>query len=81
MHYVTNHKIDVHKLWNRQRTRADHSIYITFNIKYVYIYTFTAIVTAYLQYNHQYNSAENKSNCLDDLSLAFVITRRGRTSS
>ena len=37
-------------------------------------------VAACLQYNHKYNSTENRSNSLDNLSLVFVIMRSGRTS-
>ena len=44
------------------------------------MFDITANVTACLQYNHQYNSAENRSNSLDNLSLVFVIMRSGRTS-
>ena len=38
-------------------------------------------VAACLQYNHQYNSTENRSNSLDDLSLVFDIKKSGTTSS
>ena len=44
------------------------------------MFDITANVTACLQYNHQYNSAENRSNSLDNLSLVFVIMKSGRTS-
>ena len=58
--------------------KANHWIYklhLTSNM-----FDITANVTACLQYNHQYNSAENRSNSLDNLSLVFVIMRSGRTS-
>ena len=38
-------------------------------------------VAACLQYNQQYNSTENRSNSLDDLSLVFDIMKSGTTSS
>ena len=49
----------------------------SFNINMFHI---TATVTACLQYNHQYNSAENRSNSLDNLSLLFVVMGGGITS-